>query len=1187
MDHKPDSDMPAPGKDVSPSGEHTRPSGKARGSGPTEPLPLGAVRAERPGTAIGGRKGAREQAEDPAVRPGLAGDAARRAAPATKAESAESGAPSPAGAASSPSPQESAASFRAGRGAADIPLARPGVFAPPAPEKDGAASSRPEAASGGAGLPDETPMPDPGRRPAEEIPVAAGSGAVDEMTTAVPPAETPPSGPAAGQGADADTGADRAAPRSAGRAPDTATSAAAPVSAEPAETEGAAASGVPEISAEIAPEEPPSADAAARDGGEDAGERGAPFAVPLADRPVESAAAPGTTGAPSASAGSAGAAPSAEPTAPSGRRRTRSLAWRLSLGLLVGLGRFFGWFFGWLTLGFAMAAFGLGALFWMYAQGLPDVEQLKNYRPPTISQIYSSEGELIDEFARERRIFTPIEEIPDQVKWAFISAEDKNFYRHRGYDPIGIVKALIDAARGKRLRGASTITQQVMKNFLLDGTRSAERKVKEIILASRLEKALPKDKILELYLNEIFLGQNSYGVTAAAQTYFNKPLEELSLAEVAYLAALPKAPSQYHPVRQYDRAVARRNYVLKEMADNGYVPREAAEAAMKEPLRTVQNGDYPSYRENMPPRDYFTDEIRRQLSADFGADDFFTGGYRIRATKDPRLQKVAARALRHQLEAYDRRKGLWRGPVARVPREALAHESAWREALDAVKAPRDIDGWHLAVVLTSGRKLARIGVAGMPADPERDVIPFDDIRWARPVGRNGKAGPKPRRVADLLRPGDVIFVRKADRKGREPAPGAPFDHWSLRQIPEIEGAFVAMDAETGRVLAMQGGFSYQQSVFNRATQARRQPGSAFKPFVYAAALDSGYTPATIVIDAPIEVETPEGIWRPKNSSNKFYGPAPLRTGIVYSRNLMTVRLARAVGLDRVAEHAERFGVYDDMKPHLANALGAQETTLFRMVSAYAMFANGGLRVEPTLVDRVQDRWGRTVYRHDRRECLDCARRDLPEGVSPRIREVRQRVLDPITAYELTSMMQDVVRRGTAAGRVTLDVPVAGKTGTTNEARDVWFIGFTSRLVAGCYIGYDIPKPLGRGAYGGSMCAPVFNEFMQEAVKLYPSGPFPVPPDGVFVKIDRRTGARLPDDATGDNVVSELFRPGEEPAFGASDVIDGGFAMGSDLPLFAPGEEPGAESGQIPVEAPPEGENVPGTGFGSLSAGGLY
>ena len=896
--------------------------------------------------------------------------------------------------------------------------------------------------------------------------------------------------------------------------------------------------------------------------------------------------AQGEAASASSGAAPAGGPPGAPPT-PFTHRLARTLLWRLPLGILVGLGRFFGWVFSWLTLGLAMAAFGLGALFWMYAQGLPNVEQLKNYRPPTISQIYSSEGELIDEFARERRIFTPIEEIPDRVKWAFISAEDKNFYRHKGYDPIGILKALIDAARGKRLRGASTITQQVMKNFLLDGTRSAERKVKEIILASRLEKALPKEKILELYLNEIFLGQNSYGVTAAAQTYFNKPLEELTLAEVAYLAALPKAPSQYHPVRQYKRAVARRNYVLKEMADNGYVSREAAEAAMKEPLRTVQNGDYPSYRESMPPRDYFTDEIRRQLSADFGADDFFTGGYRIRATKDPRLQKVAARALRHQLEAYDRKKGLWRGPVDRLPREALAKEKLWRAALGRVKAPRDIEGWHLAVVLTSGRKLARIGVADLPTDPERDVIPFGDIRWARPVGKDGRPGPKPRRMSDLLRPGDVIFVRKADRKGREPAPGAPFDHWSLRQIPEIEGAFVAMDAETGRVLAMQGGFSYQQSVFNRATQAKRQPGSAFKPFVYAAALDSGYTPATIVIDAPIEVETPEGVWRPKNSSEKFYGPAPLRTGIVYSRNLMTVRLARAVGLDRVADYAERFGVYDDMKPHLANALGAQETTLFRMVSAYAMFANGGLRVEPTLVDRVQDRWGRTVYRHDRRTCLDCARRDLPAGVSPRIREVRQRVLDPITAYELTSMMQDVVRRGTAAGRVMLDVPVAGKTGTTNEARDVWFVGFTSRLVAGCYIGYDIPKPLGRGAYGGSMCAPVFNEFMQEAVKLYPSGPFPVPSEGVFVKIDRRTGARLPEDATGDNVVSELFRPGEEPAFGASDVIDGGFAMGSDLPLFAPGEEPGAEGGQIPVEAPPEGENVPGTGFGSLSAGGLY
>jgi penicillin-binding protein 1A len=409
-----------------------------------------------------------------------------------------------------------------------------------------------------------------------------------------------------------------------------------------------------------------------------------------------------------------------------------------------------------------------------------------------------------------------------------------------------------------------------------------------------------------------------------------------------------------------------------------------------------------------------------------------------------------------------------------------------------------------------------------------------------------------------------------------------FIRWTLRQVPKVQGGFVAMDVNTGRVIAMQGGFSYQDSVFNRATQAQRQPGSGFKPFVYAAALDSGYSPATIVVDAPIEINTPQGLWRPKNSSNKFYGPTPLRTGIEQSRNLMTIRLAQEVGMEIIAGYAERFGVYENLEPFLANSLGAQETTLYQMVSAYAMFANGGERVEPTLVDRIQDRFGNTIYRHDERDCVDCDSTQVAYNRSPRIVSNREQVMDPITAYQLTSMMKGVVDRGTAAKAIDLPVPTAGKTGTTNEARDVWFIGFTSNIVAGCYIGYDRPRPLGKGAYGASMCGPVFQEFMKKATEKYGGGPFDVPEGGHFIKIDRFTGARLPDSASGTNVVSEYFRDGAEPIFGQT--FDGGFAMGSDLPLFEEAKRAGRE---VTTSTGKKAVVGPKANFGTLSSGGLY
>ncbi|GAB1363463.1 PBP1A family penicillin-binding protein [Rhodobacter sp.] len=838
------------------------------------------------------------------------------------------------------------------------------------------------------------------------------------------------------------------------------------------------------------------------------------------------------------------------------------------------IGSFFGAIFTMLTLGAFFGALTVGGIFWMYSSDLPSHESLAQYTPPTISRIYSGEGKVLDEFARERRLFVPAADIPDLVKAAFISAEDQNFYTHAGYDARGMIAALVEAikSKGEDVRGASTITQQVAKNMLLDGTRKGvkgvERKIKEIILATRLEATLSKDRILEIYMNQIDLGFRSFGVAAAAQTYFNKTLDQLSPGEAAYLAALPKSPGKgLRPVQEYDRAVERRNYVLHEMWDNGYIDKATFDAEKALPLKTVMAGDYPSYREALPDRTYFTEEIARQLSKNFGEEEFYNGGLTIRATIDPELQRQAEKSLRVALEKYDRSLGRWHGTGEAIDPALLGSESGWREALAAVQVPRDIEGWFPAVVLEVGDREMRIGIEGVrETEAEPQVVPRADIEWMRG------------NFADNFKPGDVVHVRRMVKD----ADGS-FIRWTLRQVPEVQGAFMAMDVNTGRVIAMQGGFSYQDSVFNRATLAKRQPGSSFKPFVYAAALDSGFTPATIVVDAPIEVNTPQGLWTPKNASNKYYGPTPLRTGIEQSRNLMTIRIAEEIGMQTVAGYAERFGVYDRMNPYLANALGAQETTLYQMVAAYAMFANGGERLEPTLVDRVQDRYGRTVYRHDKRVCADCTDATLPKGDGVEIDSNRERVMDAITAYQLTSMLEGVVQRGTARG-INLPVPVAGKTGTTNDAKDVWFIGYTSTIVAGCYIGYDNPKSLGNVS-GGGFCGPVFESFMKEAIKKYGGSKFKVPPGGYFVKIDRFTGARLPDDASGENVVAEYFREGEDPIFGLGALVDGGFEMGQNLPLYAYGE---TETGSTVTTATGETKVIPKKAdFGTVSSGGLY
>lgn len=849
---------------------------------------------------------------------------------------------------------------------------------------------------------------------------------------------------------------------------------------------------------------------------------------------------------------------------------------------------FFGGIFSFVAMSLVFGALMAIGMFWMYSRDLPSYELLAQYTPPTISRIYNGEGQIIDEFAHERRIYTPIRDIPPLVKDAFISAENKTFYTDPGFDVKGIAAAVIEIiqSRGERIRGGSTITQQVAKNFLLSGNKTIERKVKELILSYRITQTFSKDRILELYLNEIYLGANSYGVAAAAQTYFNKTLSQLTPDEAAYLAALPKAPSQLSPVRDKDAATDRRNYVLNQMYLNGYITKAVAETAEQQPLRSVQNGDFPAFREKLPPRDYFTDEIRRELSDTFGKQEFFGGGLTIRATVDPEAQAWAAQALRDGLEKYDRSEGVWRGTGKTIPVADLKTETKWRAALSDTPVARDIPDWYPAVVLSVSKSSADLGIEGVPMNaPEGHELTAKNMPWTRKLEKDGKTV-RARNLDELLAPGDVVLVDKiSDKDGK-------FQQWSLSQIPQIEGAFMAMDPRNGRVLAMQGGFSYQNSSFNRASQALRQPGSSFKPIIYGAALDNGFTPATIVIDAPITVDTPQGIWRPKNAEDKFYGPTPMRTGLIHSRNLMTIRIAQEIGMDTVARYAERFGVYDPMHHFLANALGSQVTTLFKLMGAYSMIANGGERVTPSLVSRVQDRFGKTIYRHDQRICTDCADPNLPPGQSPTIESNRQRVLDPIADYELIKMMEGVVTSGTAAGRVNLPVPVAGKTGTTNDSKDVWFIGFTTNLVAGCYMGYDNPRSLGRGAYGGTLCAPVFNAFMQKAVKKYGGTTFPVPPGGHFVKIDRYTGEAMDPSATGPDVVSIYFRDGDQPGLGIG-VVDGGFKMGSNLPLFAPGEndtttDGGEGSSQTVTTSSGQVKVLPGkANFGTINSGGLY
>lgn len=766
-------------------------------------------------------------------------------------------------------------------------------------------------------------------------------------------------------------------------------------------------------------------------------------------------------------------------------------------------------------------------MLWQLSQGLPEYESLADYAPPIMSRVHAGDGSLIAELARERRLYVPIEAIPDQVVTAFLAAEDKNFYEHGGVDVMGVARAALanvfNLINNRRLEGASTITQQVAKNFLLSSEVSIERKVKEALLAFRLERAYTKDKILELYLNEIYLGMRSYGIAAASLNYFNKSLDQLTLAEAAYLAALPKAPANYHPFRQPERAVSRRNWVIERMMANGSLDRDEAALALIAPLGVSPRP--PSV--HLVDAEYFVEEVRRQILEIYGEEELYDGGLSIRTTLDTRLQAAARQSLRSGMIDYDQRHG-WRGSVAKVE---VTEE--WPQALADMSTPDDFEPWRLAVVLETNDSKATIGlrpirqIDGEYEEVGRTIdLPLEGMKWARKWLSQRSLGPEVEKVSDVLNPGDVVYVELATIADEE---GAETLQWALRQIPDVNGAIVALDPHTGRVLALAGGFSFDQSEFNRATQALRQPGSSFKPFVYAAALDHGMTPSTLVLDAPFVMDQGfgQGFWKPENYSQHFYGPSTLRLGIEKSRNVMTVRLAQEIGMEPIVDNARRFGIVERMDPVLSMALGAGETTLLNLTAAYAMLVNGGKSINPTLVDRIQDRWGQTVYRHDRRMCDTCRTETWDEQAQPQLTDIRPRVLDDRTAYQVVSMLEGVVLRGTASRVRAVGKPVAGKTGTTNDERDAWFIGFSPDLAVGVFIGFDNPSPLGRAETGGRVAAPVFRDFMTVALADRAATPFRIPPGISLVRVNAKTGLLA---QPGDQqVILEAFKRGNEPS----------------------------------------------------------
>ena len=715
------------------------------------------------------------------------------------------------------------------------------------------------------------------------------------------------------------------------------------------------------------------------------------------------------------------------------------------------------------------------SILWIYSNKLPDYKFLKNYKPPVSSKLYSGSGELVSDFSSEKRIFVPYNAIPKVVINSFLSAEDKNFFSHPGVDAKGIIRAVIrnisNFTRSKRLEGASTITQQVAKNFLLSNEVSLDRKLKEAILAFRIERALSKERILELYLNQIYLGEGSYGIASASLQYFDKPIGKLNYNEAAMLAALPKAPSKYNPYKNLKLAKFRRDLVIKNLYENSYINLSEMEMLLK--TKIILNKRKKIYLEDSR---YYVEDVRKQIVDTYGFDRVYNQGFNIKTPINLNLQKIATETLREGLIEFDKRKG-WRGSLLNKK-----YNKNWKKNLQKYKVEKSLN-WELAIVKNINKFSIDIETESM----QDGVIDFKDFNWA--IKKNNK----------VLRKGDVIYVEKIKNK----------KNYSLKQLPLVNGGIIVMDPFTGRVLAISGGFSFKQSEFNRATQALRQPGSAFKPFIYALALENNYTPSTLVLDAPIVLSQGEDLkkWKPENYGKKFYGPSTLRTGLEKSRNLMTVRIAQDLGISKITDFSKNLNIYDNPDELLSISLGSAETTLLKLTSAYCSFVNGGNLIEPITIDRIQDSEGKTIFNSEKRVCENCDKISFTSNKIPKIKDNFIKIFSEETAYQITSLLEGAVKRGTGKKLRDLNLQIAGKTGTTNKNTDTWFIGYTSNLVIGVYVGYDNPKSLGKYETGARTALPIFKKFIKKAVKKEDARPFKVAKNIEMMVVDPLTGKK--------------------------------------------------------------------------------
>lgn len=759
------------------------------------------------------------------------------------------------------------------------------------------------------------------------------------------------------------------------------------------------------------------------------------------------------------------------------------------------------------------AALSILALFYFFGHDLPDYTQLKKYDPPVLTRLFSKEGDVFAEYAIEKRIFVPIESIPDHVIKTFLVVEDEHFYSHFGLSILGIFRASFNNIKNKLtgqkgLMGGSTITQQVAKNFLLTSDRTLLRKIKEAILSVRIERALSKSKILELYLNEIYFGASNYGIAAAALNYFDKPLNQLSVAETAYLAALPKAPNNYHPIRNKEAALARRNWVIGRMYEENLITADQARSTIQEDIVLRQHKT-----KDIIDAKFFAEDVRRFIANKYGTQTLYEEGLVVHTTLNSFYQRLADEALRNGIIKFDRKKG-WRGPIGSL------FLKTWVHSLAKIDTPIYLDTWRLAVVLDIKPDHAIIGFK----DQTSGTIPLHLLKWARKHIRlkNGKTalGKEITSPHDVLTPGDVILVSKEG--------GLETDHYQLQQTPEIEGALVAMDPHTGKVLAMSGGFSFDRSQFNRASQALRQTGSAFKPFTYLAAFEKGYSPTSLILDAPFVYESAPGqpLWTPQNIEKRFFGINTLRTALERSMNTTVVRLAHAIGMEQIISVARRFGIYENLPPYLSAVLGSEETTLLQFTAAYGMLANGGYHIRPYLIEHIQNRHGKTIYRQDNRTCPSCDLTPPTTDFAPTLDSKKVTIADPISTYQIVSILEGVGVRGTGRRAKPKDQIIALKTGTSNDYKDVWTLGFSKDLVVGVYLGYDHPRSLGRFNTGGSVAGPIFKEFMEKALAAQQPQPFKVPPQTKFMRINRLTGQRA--EATDKNSIIEVFKPHQNP-----------------------------------------------------------